>query len=371
MLGVYQNGAPVRFGVVLAPGASSSSLQTRRTSTYLPPAANAAASSRLRDLSAVYEDDAWAADPVAAEMEEAATAAAARAGAGTVGGGAVASGEAKAASSDDDESVRLGFVMTKLFIYLKRKGGTGAAARFLNSVQEARQSATSAFFGGGLDELAEHHLESAFRSSVPSSLRKNADPAEVFTQIASGKLTDYDEATMAGVRYVEDKGFGEVPAVLTNGVLTTLTQNFEQEIMQALSTEHRAVVGLIHRKVITDEMTELPAAIAKAGSAFPRYSKELLLPTESIAVAQLQPHATLSEQVAWVGAPPPDPATRAAADAGEAQAKEAAEAERAERQAERQAERERMAAEVRRRPTCTHRTAAAHSALQPHTHTAP
>jgi hypothetical protein len=235
----------VRFGVVFAPGASTASLTTKKASPYIAPADGAAPSARLRDLSSVYEAAAWAADPVASALEAAATG---KAGAGgdKAASGAVAGG----ASADADDAVTLGFLLTKCFIYLKRKAGTNAAARFLSGVQvsrtpkpnphdhltapqprahspstltpqptalqpaphspsiltpfpappsalqEARQSATSAFFGGGLDELGEHHLESAFRGAFTSALRKAGDePTAVFKQLSSGELPEIEAAS--------------------------------------------------------------------------------------------------------------------------------------------------------------------------------
>ena len=80
-------------------------------------------------------------------------------------------------------------------------------------------------------------------------------------------------------------------------------------------------------------MSDLPAAINKAGSAFPRYSRDLLLPAESISVADLRPSPTLSTGVTWIAAPAPDAAEAAkeaaAAKAAALEAREAAAAEKA------------------------------------------
>ena len=94
-------------------------------------------------------------------------------------------------------------------------------------------------FGGGLDELEEHHLQKAFEGSFPRSLAKSVDAHSLFDRFKSGELTDYDAAAAAGKAFLQDKGIGEVPCVMVNGVITTLTDNYEQEVMHALSAEHR------------------------------------------------------------------------------------------------------------------------------------
>ena len=173
---------------------------------------------------------------------------------------------------EEEEAVRLGWLLTKLFIYLKMRAGTGTAGRFLSGVDQLRQSPTAAFFGGGgLDELAESHLEQAFKSSFTSTLKKKVSPEEIYGKLRDGHkdISDYESATNEGLDFLEEKGLGELPALLVNGVLSPLTMNYEQEIMQALSMEHRAVTGLIHKRKLTDDMKDLPYEIAKAGSAFP------------------------------------------------------------------------------------------------------
>ena len=365
MMGLHQNGAPIRIGLILAPGASSSasssssSPSTKRASAYLAPNEQQTlkATARLRDLSAVYEEEAWAKDVTAKEAEEKALIVAegmavaeegkASDSSTTSGGGSggVFSG---GGGGEEEEAVRLGWLLTKLFIYLKMRAGTGTAGRFLSGVDQLRQSPTAAFFGGGgLDELAESHLEQAFKSSFTSTLKKKVSPEEIYGKLRDGHkdISDYESATNAGLDFLEEKGLGELPALLVNGVLSPLTMNYEQEIMQALSMEHRAVTGLIHKRKITDDMKDLPYEIAKAGSAFPRYSKELLLPTESIGVASLtRSDNTLTKHVAWVASPAGDQAARAASDAASAVAKAEAAAAKAERRAAKAAEREEMMA---------------------------
>ena len=266
----------------------------------------------------------------------------------TSGGGGGLFSSSGSGGGEEEEAVRLGWLLTKLFIYLKMRAGTGTAGRFLSGVDQLRQSPTAAFFGGGgLDELAESHLEQAFKSSFTSTLKKKVSPDDIYGKLRDGHkdISDYESATNAGLDFLEEKGLGELPALLVNGVLSPLTMNYEQEIMQALSMEHRAVTGLIHKRKLTDDMKDLPYEIAKAGSAFPRYSKELLLPTESIGVASLtRSDNTLTKHVAWVASPAGDQAARAASDAASAVAKAEAAAAKAERRAAKAAEREEMMA---------------------------
>ena len=223
-----------------------------------------------------------------------------------------------------------GALLAKCFIYLRKKGGLSAAARYLSAINDARQSATAAFFGGGLDDLDEQHVVSAFRDAFTSTMRKSGrSPSEVLGQLRSGSVEEVEALYAGGRRFLEEKGLGEVPCVLTNGVLTPLSDDYEREVMTALNVEHRALVGMIQRSQLTDDMADIPAAIAKAASAFPRYSKELLLPTESISLAELKPGSpTLASGVVWVGAPMPDAGEPAAADAAARSALAAKEAPR-------------------------------------------
>ena len=337
-ISILQQGAPVRFGLVLTPGVSSASLSVKKGGAYV------AGSSRLKALSAVYEDGAWTADPAATAAEKAAVPPAAATGAATSGGKDGAAAAAAAGGEDESESGRLGLLLTKVFMFLKRKGGASSAARFLGSVQDARQSQMASFFGGGgLEELEERHILDALRSSMPSSLRKAHEPSELLEKLSSGKLPEYDALASSGTSFLEDKGLGEEPCLLMNGVLTKLTNNFEREVMGALQAEHRFVSQLVQRRQLTDEMTDMPAAIAKLGSAFPRYSSDLLLPPDKISVVDLKPSRGLTggkHGVAWIPAPPPDAAdaARLAEAAKEAKAEAKAEAEAAKE------ERERMAA---------------------------
>ena len=228
-----------------------------------------------------------------------------------------------------------------------------------------------------MDALSETHVQTAFSRSFSSSMRKAGyDPNAVFDALNGGvnklaklNVQDYNDLVDGGVRFLEEKGIGQVPAMLMNGVLTApITPNYEQEvrargrqpaavhppptcaiamvlareyagatlslpplrstrplslrpcwrtaltseaarcaryaqIMEALQKEHRAVSGLVHKGQLTDEMTDLPAAIARAHVAFPRYSAELLLPIESITVSNLPENDTLKAHVMWISAP--------------------------------------------------------------------
>ncbi|KOO26357.1 udp-glucose:glycoprotein glucosyltransferase-like protein [Chrysochromulina tobinii] len=199
-----------------------------------------------------------------------------------------------------DEAQRLGLLLTKLFLFLKKKAGTQASLKFLSAVNENRMQMMMGFFGGGgYDELEEHHLAKAFEQAYPRKLGEQLDRLTVYQGIVQGTITDFDELAAGGSRFLRDKGLGAAPAILTNGVLTPVTQNYEQEVMMALNAEHRFVSSLISKRVLTDETTDKAAAIIKAGLAFPRYSKALLLPIDDIEVAPLTPAAALAS-VAWL-----------------------------------------------------------------------
>ena len=334
-LSIMQQGAPVRFGLVLTPGASTASLKSARagSSPYAP------GSARLKALADVYESSEWAADAAAVKAEKAAKAPPEA----VVGGDKVAAaikalgGAGGGDGGDDSESARLGVLLTKAFVFLKRKGGRNAASKFLSAVFDARQSQMMSFFGGGgLEELEERHILEALASSMPASVKKAyPDAADLLSKLGSpGGIPEVDELARAGIRFLEEKGLGEVPCMLMNGVLTPLTHNYEREVMSALQMEHRFVTQLIQRRQLTDDVTDIASAIAKLGSAFPRYSPELLLPPDKIAMADLRPSPTLtggamSGGVAWVSAPPPDASEAAEQAAAAKAAKEEAKAERA------------------------------------------
>ena len=213
------------------------------------------------------------------------------------------------------DGARSALLLDQVLRLPQEEGRLAGAARFLSAINDARQSATAAFFGGGLDDLDEQHVVSAFRDAFTSTMRKSGrSPSEVLGQLRSGSVEEVEALYAGGRRFLEEKGLGEVPCVLTNGVLTPLSDDYEREVMTALNVEHRFVTQIIQRSQLTDDMADIPAAIAKAASAFPRYSKELLLPTESISLAELKPGSpTLASGVVWVGAPMPDAGEAAAA----------------------------------------------------------
>ena len=343
MLGLYANGAPIRFGLVLAPAASARGAVVGtdpKSDAFLPAATDGAPRTRLRALASTYETAEWAADPIATALEAAAASAggadakggsgggtggegkaggalaAAEGGESPEGGGAVAAAEGGASpDAPSDEAQRLGLLLTKLFLFLKKKAGTQASLKFLSAVNENRMQMMMGFFGGGgYDELEEHHLAKAFEQAYPRKLGEQLDRLTVYQGIVQGTITDFDELAAGGARFLRDKGLGAAPAILTNGVLTPVTQNYEQEVMMALNAEHRFVSSLISKRVLTDETTDKAAAIIKAGLAFPRYSKALLLPIDDIEVAPLTPAAALAS-VAWLAsiAAPKDEAAPAEA----------------------------------------------------------
>ena len=120
--------------------------------------------------------------------------------------------------------------------------------------------------------------------------------------------------------------------------------NYEQEIMQALSMEHRAVTGLIHKRKLTDDMKDLPMrSLKRARPSLDTQRSCFYL--RNLSVSRLtRSDNTLTKHVAWVASPAGDQAARAASDAASAVAKAEAAAAKAERRAAKAAEREEMMA---------------------------
>ena len=104
----------------------------------------------------------------------------------------------------------------------------------------------------------------------------------------------------AGLDFLADKGLSEPPHLLANGMLTKVTENFEQEIMSALGSESQHLMQLVRRGKLTDAMEDVPAAIAAASAVFPRFSTELLVEADKIKLAPLHPGGALSTHMAWV-----------------------------------------------------------------------
>ena len=119
---VHANGAPVRFGIVLAPGATSTTIASSKASQYLTESGMAPI--RLRALADIYDWDEWGADDLVKEMEGIAQQNSGASGSG-VKSRASSSGGVAAAS----EEVRIGRLLTKCFYFIKKKGGSGASMR--------------------------------------------------------------------------------------------------------------------------------------------------------------------------------------------------------------------------------------------------
>ena len=277
---LYQQGAPIRFGVVLAPGASKSTGAAVRASPFEVGSGH----TRLHALSEAY-DAAWDADATVAKLTKLAadapppTPAMATGGGG--GGGEESDAGAVVTSVEEDEeakeSAALGLLLTKLFIFCKRKGGNAAAMSFLSLTQEVRE--VGGFFGSHTEPLAEAHLRQAFEHALQR--KKGVDVEAVYEGLKTGTLTDYDADAELGNAFVRDKGL-EAPALLMNGVLTPLGAGLEQEIMQALNREVRAVQGLVRAKKITDATSDVYGAIVNASATFPRYNKQLLVAQDKV-----------------------------------------------------------------------------------------
>ena len=289
---LFQQGAPIRFGVVLAPGASSAGAAKGGARRGTPFEAGSA--SRLKALRSTY-DAAWDADAQVKKLAAVADAAPPPADAADAAGGAVA-------VDDEDEeskaSAALGLLLTKLFIFCKRKAGNQAAMSFLALTNQVRE--VGGFFGSHTDPLTEAHLEQAFNHAVQ---RKKIDGAPIFEGLRSGTLTDYDAEAAAGLAFLQEKGL-EAPALLTNGVHTPLAgQSVEQEVMNALNAEVRSVQQLVRARKITDETADVYSAIANHSATFPRYNKDLLLSQEKITLVSLEPAPALKEHMRWLYSP--------------------------------------------------------------------
>ena len=290
---LFQQGAPIRFGVVLAPGASRAAKGAKGGARRGTPF-EAGSASRLKALASTY-DAAWDADAQVKKLAAAADAAPPPADA------ADATGSAVALDDEDEEtkaSAALGLLLTKLFIFCKRKAGNQAAMSFLALTNEVRE--VGGFFGSHTDPLTEAHLQQAFTHAVQ---RKKIDGAPIFEGLRSGTLTDYDAEAAAGLSFLQEKGL-EAPALLTNGVYTPLAgQSVEQEVMNALNAEVRSVQQLVRARKITDETADVYSAIANHSATFPRYNKDLLLSQEKITLVSLEPAAALKEHMRWLYSP--------------------------------------------------------------------
>ena len=204
------------------------------------------------------------------------------------------------AADGGDEDERLGVLMSKLFVFCKRKLGSQTAVSFLSLAQEVRE--VGGFFGSSFEPLEERHLQQAFEQAVKQS-RKQILPGPIFDGLKTGVLTDYDDELNLGFDFLADKGLSSPPVLLTNGMLTTITANFEQEIMGALGQESQSVASLVRRGKLSDNDADIPAAIAAASASFPRYNKDLLVSADKIKLAALRPSETLRSGMQWLSAP--------------------------------------------------------------------
>ena len=288
---VYAQGAPVRLCVVLAPGMSTRRVGVSHPSPYLEdrPA-------RLRALEGVYELAGW--EALAAVEAEAAEAAEARESGGAADGGGLDEDMEKESAL---EAERLGMLLTKLFIFCKRKVGNQASLRFIGLTREVRERGGGFFGPPQVDALSDGYLQQAFDEVVLKKIGREAARA-IFEGLRSGELADYDDDVAAAAEFVKGKGLSELPLVLVNGAYTKLTEDLEQQVMQALGAEAAQVTELVRSGVIDDETTDFLGTIANATTTFPRYNRELLLPSDKIRVLPLRPHEALSH-LRWVHSP--------------------------------------------------------------------
>ena len=268
MADLFAQGIPIRFAVVLAPGASRRKLGVTRPSPYEPGSRR----SRLASLAGVYAEEGWRSDRHVAELT-AALPPETDADADGTADGAKAAAAAKTADDAD-----LGLALTKLFFFCKRKLGSAAAMRFLAATREAREVGGGFFGPPEVEPLEAGHLREAIeRASAATRKQLPVSSYALVSGVIDGSITDFDDDAEAGLTFLQDKGIGELPALLTNGVLRPLTGNIEAEVSEALTREVREVANLVRKRVITDETEDMYGTIANATSTFARYNKDLLV----------------------------------------------------------------------------------------------
>jgi len=287
MIGILQQGAPIRFGIVLTPGSTRKSFATRRSSAYV----SGSGRSRLVPLASVYNDPAWS-DPSVKKLE-----ARAKELFDVHASSSDISFRGTKLTTEETEAERLGLLLSKLFIFCKKKAGTSAALNFLALQQEVRE--VGGFFGSSLEQLQEQHLQQAFEQALARS-RKSIDARPIFEGFKTGALTDFDAEVQAGLDFLADKGLSEPPLLLANGMLSRLSHNFEQEVMSALGAESQHLISLVRRGKLTDAAEDVPAAISAASAQFPRFNKELLVTADKIQVATLRPASFLKAKLSWI-----------------------------------------------------------------------
>jgi hypothetical protein len=142
LVDLHKQGAPIRFGLILAPGATAGrgTAGSSAGAPRLPPLLHGSAT-RLAALESAYAHPAWQAAARVGELEVRAAAAVAGGSAAWGGeGGNAGVGGAPALSQEDAEEEALGLLLTKLFLFCRSKLGAAAAMRFLELTREVRGS---------------------------------------------------------------------------------------------------------------------------------------------------------------------------------------------------------------------------------------
>ena len=155
------------------------------------------------------------------------------------------------------------------------------------------------FFGSSFEPLEERHLSQAFEQAVRMS-RKQILTEPIFEGLRSGELTDFDEELNRGLEFLAEKGLSAPPLLLTNGMLTPITANYESEIMSALGSESQNIAGLVRRGKLTDQDADVSQTIAAASATFPRYNKDLLVTADKIKLADLRMSEAIKTSMHWI-----------------------------------------------------------------------
>eukprot|EP00962_Isochrysis_galbana_P039843 scaffold14357_cov101-Isochrysis_galbana.AAC.7 len=134
---LHTQGAPIRFGLILAPGAAGGR-GIGSGSAHRPPPLVQGSATRLVALESAYANPMWQSAALVSELEGRAASAAAAGGSTAWGreGGDDGGGGGSALSEEEAGEEALGVLLTKLFLFCRRKLGSGAELRFLELTRE-------------------------------------------------------------------------------------------------------------------------------------------------------------------------------------------------------------------------------------------
>jgi hypothetical protein len=142
---LHKQGAPIRFGLILAPGAAGGrGAAGGIAGAHRPPPMVQGSATRLAALASAYTHPAWGAADAIKELEARAAAVVGGGGVGAgwggkdEGGSGGGGGGEVALSEEEEEEEALGMLLTKLFFFCRRKLGASASLRFLELTREVR-----------------------------------------------------------------------------------------------------------------------------------------------------------------------------------------------------------------------------------------